>query len=123
MSNKYRPDINQIQGIRPEMSDKPQTTETPWIAEDRTDNGGGFSILAPHAHYSRANVAHYISGDDAALTVTAVNAHSFMTSTLIRAKKELIQLRESSTDKNFTDSVLKQIDKALRLAEGEKKCP
>jgi hypothetical protein len=63
------------------------------------------------------------SEERAALIVTAVNAHSFMTSTLIRAKKELIQLRESSTDKNFTDSVLKQIDKALRLAEGEKKCP
>jgi hypothetical protein len=112
------------------MMSETKHTETPWIAEDRTDNGGGFSILAPHAHYSRANVAHYISGDDAALIVTAVNAFEPMkvaakqiVENLELLEGEMSAYRTNPADEDeliITVGDARALRAVLRLAEGEK---
>jgi hypothetical protein len=94
------------------MSDKPQTTETPWKTDDRTAKGEGFTIHSATAHYSRANVAHYVSRSDATLIVTAVNAFELM--------KEALQSALNMVDGDGTPPDWDQLRAVLRLAEGEK---
>ena len=52
----------------------PDHTESPWRIEDRTSRGQGRTIFSPTAHFSCANVAHYISKADAAVIVVAPEA-------------------------------------------------
>jgi hypothetical protein len=105
------------------MSDKPQTTETPWKTDDRTAKGEGFTIHSATAHYSRANVAHYVSRSDAALIVTAVNAFEPMKEALRLAHKELMWAYEQDEYAHGASGLrlaAQECWAVLRLAEGEK---
>lgn len=46
-------------------------TPEPWVIEDRTEIGEGYSIVSESAHYSAAGVAHYVSHRDARLIAAA----------------------------------------------------
>lgn len=49
-------------------------TSLPWAPEDRTNKGGGFSIIATDVHYSGAGVAHYMRESDARRILACVTA-------------------------------------------------
>ena len=46
-------------------------TPGPWVAEDRTSKGAGFSIIATEVHFSCCGVAHYVGQADARLIAAA----------------------------------------------------
>ena len=46
-------------------------TPGPWVTQDRTDKGAGFSIIASQVHFCMAGVAHYIGDADAKLIAAA----------------------------------------------------
>jgi len=50
-------------------------TPTPWTIESRTHNGCGYTIQSPSSHYSRCNVASYVSKSDAEFITHACNNH------------------------------------------------
>lgn len=50
-------------------------TPTPWIVDDRTDKGQGYTIQSPSAHFSSCNVASFVGKADAEFILRACNAH------------------------------------------------
>lgn len=46
-------------------------TPGPWVTEDRTSKGAGFSVIATDVHYSCSGVAHYAGEADARLIAAA----------------------------------------------------
>lgn len=96
-------------------------SETPWKLDDRTSKGEGFTIYSVTAHYSRANVAHYVSRSDAEFIVRACNARADLVEQLdgARAIVEKWCHYQGNTPELF-DEFLAPIDAALSKARGEK---
>jgi hypothetical protein len=108
------------------MSETAKTTPTPWEVE-RHANGCIF-ITGLHARrgdiadlYHKADDGNIITKDNAwanaALIVTAVNAHEAMKAALRRMVNHFAML---PSDMDEPGSVMAEARAALRLAEGEK---
>jgi len=97
-------------------------TPTPWMLEDRREQGEGFSIKSPSAHYSSCLVAHYIGETDAKFIVHACNSHAVLVGVYEEAKRVMDLLEKHGTDTNENcgqrlRELVKEYEKLSQAAE------